>query len=87
MISKKKKKNPQNPPIKDLLNLISKKSDKSALSGSGKSFHYVGMAHNIKDDLEWDILNYDSTKAELLKYLRAKKDILEGVITDFVRLG
>lgn len=80
--------NHYDPPIVQLLKLLEKRSEKAAAHGASNTwFHYNGIIDNIETDRDDNQLDEDPSRAELLKYLRTKKDILEGVITDFVRLG
>lgn len=75
------------PPIVKLLKLLEKRSEKAASSGASDTyFHYDGIIDNIESSRDNNELDENPSKAELLKYLRTKKEILEGIIMDFIRL-
>lgn len=83
---KKYKRNPEIEPLDNLLELLDKRSAKALYSKTGTSHHYDGIIKNIEIDIEYGGLKQNSSKVEILKYLRDKKEIIEGVIMDFVRL-
>lgn len=46
--------------------------------------HNDGLWDNIEKDVNYGILTDEPSKADLLKYLRAKKENIEQVIADFI---